>query len=126
MVIILPNWKKYKFFWKAWGLGVAAVMVPKGVVMFERKGKLQKGVPWDVYAFLVCGQKPQCLPCEVRGELTPSLPPFEEEGDSEDEKWPEASPTQIKDVMAISDPLWETPRFKANSTWTNGAWICRL
>ena len=45
---------------------------------------------------------------------TPSLPPFEEEGGPEDEKWPEASPTQIADAMAISDLFWETPRVKQN------------
>ena len=79
-VILVPKWTKHKFFWRAWGLAVDAVMVPKGTVMFERKGKVQKGVPWDVYAFLVCGNVPPCLPCEVRGLPTSSLPPFEEEG----------------------------------------------
>ena len=46
----------------------------------------------------------------MRGEGAnhPSLPPFE--GGPEDEKWPEASPTQIADVMAISHPFWETPQ----------------
>ncbi len=85
-------------------------MVPKGVVMFERKGKVQKAVPWDVYAFLVCGHEPPCLPCEVRGQPTPSLPPFEEEGGPEDEVWPEAAPTHVADVMSVLDPCWETPQ----------------
>ena len=31
-------------------------------------------------------------------------------GGPEDEHWPEATPTQIADVMAISDPFWETPQ----------------
>ena len=62
-VILVLKWKKYKFFWKAWGLAVDAVMVPKGAVMFERNGNVQKWVPWDVYAFLVCGHAPPCLPC---------------------------------------------------------------
>ena len=66
-VIVVPKWKKPKFFWQAWGLAVDAVMVPKGVVMFERKGKVQKGVPWDIYAFLVCGHVPPSLPSDVRG-----------------------------------------------------------
>ena len=109
-VILVPKWRKHKFFWRAWGLAVDAVMVPKGTVMFKRKGKVQKWVPWDVYAFLVCGHVPPCLPSEVRGLPTPSLPPIEEEGGPEDEKWPEASPTQIANVMAISDPCWETPQ----------------
>ena len=61
-VILVPKWTKHKFFWKAWGLAVDAVMVPKGEVMFERKGKVQKGVPWDVYAFLVCGMYPHACP----------------------------------------------------------------
>ena len=105
-VILVPKWKKkHKFFWRTWGHAVDSVMVPKGVVMFERKGKVQKGVPWDIYAFLVCGHVPPCLPSEVRGLPTPSLPPFEEEGVPEDEKCPEASPTQIADVMAIADPF---------------------
>ena len=42
-------------------------MVPKGAVMFERKGKFQKAVPCDVNAFLVCEHVPLCLPCELRG-----------------------------------------------------------
>ena len=46
----------------------------------------------------------------MRGLPTPSLTPIEEEGDPEDENWPEASTTQIADVMAISDPFWETPQ----------------
>ena len=32
------------------------------------------------------------------------------EGGPEDEHCPEAAPTQIADVMAISDPFWETPQ----------------
>ena len=76
-VILVPKWRKHKFFWRAWGLAVDAVMVPKGTVLFERKGKVQKGVPWDVYAFLVCGHVPPCPLCEVRGLPTPSVPPFE-------------------------------------------------
>ena len=63
---------------RAWGLAVAAIKVPKGEIMFERKGKAQKGVNWDVYVFLVCGHEPPCLPCEVRGLPNPSLPPFKE------------------------------------------------
>ena len=35
-VVLVPKGGKYKFFWKAWGLAVDAVMVPKGEVMFER------------------------------------------------------------------------------------------
>ena len=79
-VILVPKWTKHKFFWKAWGLAVDAVMVPKVTFMFERNGKGQKGVPWDVYAFLVRGHVPPCPPCEVRGLPTPSKPSFEEEG----------------------------------------------
>ena len=44
-VILVPKWTKHKFFWKAWGLAVDAAMVPKGTVMFERNGKILKGVP---------------------------------------------------------------------------------
>ncbi len=95
---------------RVWGLAVAAIKVPKGVVMFERKGKPQKGVNWDVYVFLVCGHEPPCMPCEVRGQPTPSLSPFWDDGGPEDDFWPEAPPTQIFDVMAKSDPLWETPQ----------------
>ena len=61
-VVIVPYWRKKKFFMRAWGLAVAAIKVPKGVFMFERKGKPQKGVNLDVYAFLVCGHAPHACP----------------------------------------------------------------
>ena len=54
--------EKKKFFWKAWGLAVDAVMVPKGVVMFERKGKVQKGYPGTFLHFWSAGMYPHACP----------------------------------------------------------------
>ncbi len=57
----------------------------------------------------MCQHDPTCLPCDVRGLPTPILPAFWDDGGPEDDFWPEA-PTQVFDVMATSDPLWETPQ----------------
>ena len=70
--------EKIQVFGKAQELAVDSVKIPKGQIMFERKGKPQKGVPWDVYAFLVCGHEPPFLPNQVRGKPAFSSPPLEE------------------------------------------------
>ena len=72
-VLLVPKWTKHKFFWKAWGLAVDAVMVPKGAVMFERKGNVQKGVRLCIFGLRACTPMPALRGEGVTNPLSTSI-----------------------------------------------------
>ena len=77
-VILVPKWTKHKFFWKSGVSRWTRSWSPRVQSCLRGMEKSKKWRSGTFMHFWSAGMYPTCLPCEVRGIPTPSLPLIEE------------------------------------------------
>jgi len=111
VILILPHWRRRKFFRRALEMAVDTLQFPKETHFFEMEGKRLRGIKWPVWAMLICGHTPKCgksdlrvsaVECAVLHDGLKSDATIEEVGI-------ETSPPPVGQAKGVVDPFMENP-----------------